>query len=334
MLMNKYCLVKVQNYDQWNDFVESSPQGTIFANSEYLEHVGRKFALFFVLRGEEIKAGLALIVSDDEKAVEIDDLVIYNGILFVDDKKQKHVSATFERFEITEFVIDELDKKYQKIEMALSPHFIDTRPFLWHNYHSQQVSEKFSLQLRYTSYLNIAELRETNDEFNCEIYRNLARLRQRRIREAKSVNSATVHEFDPELFIFFYQQLLLSQNIDISTVKLDRIKNLLIFLLQQTYTAYFSVKNDKKEIIYQTLFCFDSKRAYSLFGAGNVENTERYQGTMAFWEAFKYLAREKKINEIDMEGVNSPKRGWFKLSFGGNLLPYFQVRKNLKSLSI
>ena len=37
------------------------------------------------------------------------------------------------------------------------------------------------------------------------------------------------------------------------------------------------------------------------------------------------LANRTKIGEVDMEGVNSPQRGWFKLGFGGNLLPYYQI---------
>jgi hypothetical protein len=31
------------------------------------------------------------------------------------------------------------------------------------------------------------------------------------------------------------------------------------------------------------------------------------------------------IAEVDLEGVNSPRRGWFKLSFGGALLPYYEL---------
>ena len=34
---------------------------------------------------------------------------------------------------------------------------------------------------------------------------------------------------------------------------------------------------------------------------------------------------ENNINEIDLEGVNSPLRGSFKLSFGGNLKNYYQL---------
>lgn len=326
--MNKYSLIKVQDYIKWDEFVESSPQGTIFSNSEYLQHIGRKFKLFYVLRGNELKAGVSLILSDDEKSTEIDDLVIYNGIMFVADKRQKHVSAIFERFEITEYIINELNKKYEKIEMALSPHFEDSRPFLWHNYHSENISEKFSFVLKYTSYLNISEFSDnTINEFDTKIFANLERLRQRRIKESRMNHSITVNDFDPGLFLTFYEQLLHSQNIIVPSNKLNRIHDLIVYLLNSNMAKAFSILNSKKNIVYKTLFCFDSKRAYSLFGAGNLDENERYKGTIAFWDAFKYLAKEKDIKEVDMEGVNSPKRGWFKLSFGGNLLPYFHVIK-------
>jgi hypothetical protein len=320
-------MIKVREYDKWNEFVESSPQGTIFSNSEYLLHTGRKFILFYVLRGDVVKAGVSLVLSDDEQSTEIDDLVIYNGIMFVNDKRQKQVSAIFERFEITEFIINELDKKFKKIAMAMSPHFEDARPFLWHNYHSQDLSEKFSYELKYTSYLNIAELKGNINDSDSDMYRNMERLRQRRIRESRIDNSITVREFDPELFIEFYKQMIIMQNIDVSFNKLNQIRNLIEFLLTQKNTECFSVLNHRRDVIYKTLFCYDSKRAYSLFGAGVTEKSERYKGTIAFWDAFKSLANKNNIKEVDLEGINSPKRGWFKLSFGGNLLPYFHFIK-------
>ena len=35
---------------------------------------------------------------------------------------------------------------------------------------------------------------------------------------------------------------------------------------------------------------------------------------------------EESINSIDLEGVNSPNRGWFKLSLGGELNPYYKIK--------
>ena len=68
------------------------------------------------------------------------------------------------------------------------------------------------------------------------------------------------------------------------------------------------------------------KRSYYLYGAGNPKLSElgRY---FAHWKAFEYLAKEQSIQTIDLEGVNSPNRGWFKLGFGGDLINYFKVSR-------
>ena len=38
-----------------------------------------------------------------------------------------------------------------------------------------------------------------------------------------------------------------------------------------------------------------------------------------------YHLNEIGIKTVDLEGVNSPNRGWFKLSFGGNIIPYYEL---------
>jgi hypothetical protein len=103
---------------------------------------------------------------------------------------------------------------------------------------------------------------------------------------------------------------------------------LITVLLNKKMATMTVTKNKKGDILYITIFCFDKKRAYYLFGAGNSDNNARYKGTIAFWETFKILAQKYHIKEVDLEGVNSPNRGWYKLSFGGDLKTYYHVKLN------
>jgi len=107
--MSKYRFVEVKDAELWNSVVVSSLQYTIFSNSNYLRFIERKYALFFVYKGQQIKAAVSLILSDDEKRCEIDDLSIYNGILFFNNIEQKRTNSRVERFELTEFIIEELN---------------------------------------------------------------------------------------------------------------------------------------------------------------------------------------------------------------------------------
>jgi hypothetical protein len=323
--MAKYSLVAVENAEEWDRFVDQSPQGTVFSYSEYLENTCYKNIRHYVYQGSEIKAGLVLNLSDDESCCVLDDLVIYNGIIFRDDKTAKPVKARSERFEITEFIIDELSKKYSSIKMALAPQFEDVRPFLWHNYHSENSNKKFSLDIRYTSYLAIRELASQLDEMNTELFRNLETIRQRNIREARKSGAILTKESDAQLFISFYTALMKEQGETVPLEKLRRMENLIDVLIKNDQGAMYCAQTSEGKPGYITIFCKDRRRAYYLFGAGNPEIKERYLGTIAFWDAFKDLANTHGINEVDLEGVNSPQRGWFKLSFGGDLKCYYQL---------
>jgi len=310
---------------EWDRFVDMSPQGTIFCYSDYLANIDRKAIRYYVCRGSEKKAGLALILSDCESMCVLDDLVIYNGLLFNEDPATKLVKKRSERYEIAEFVIQELDKKFSQIEMALAPQFEDIRPFLWHNYHSDDLSGKFAVDPRYTTYLSVEELASASDEEDTDIFRNLETIRQRNIREARKSGVTFARGNDIQIFIRFYAALLERQGETVPPEKLKRMEHLIDALLKNGRAVMYCATNASGAPGYITIFCMDKRRAYYLFGAGSPELQERYLGTIAFWEAFKDLAGKEGVKEIDLEGVNSPNRGWFKLSFGGDLRSYYQL---------
>ena len=107
------------------------------------------------------------------------------------------------------------------------------------------------------------------------------------------------------------------------------MSNLIEALINNDRGVLIEISNASGQIIYIVFYVWDRIRAYYLFGAGNPDASEPWQGTLAHWEAFKYLSKTKLIRVIDFEGVNSPKRGWFKLSFGGELINYYHLSRKL-----
>ena len=325
--MGKYSLVAADDFEEWDSFVDRSPQGTIFSKSYYLLAADVNHALFYVLKGQEKKAAVALTLSRDGGSCILDDLVIYNGIMFQDCKTQKPVKERAERFEIVEHIISELVKQYSSIEMSLVPQLEDMRPFLWHNYDSDQLEDKFKIDIRYTSYLNISELAVIRNEEETNIFLNLDTLRQRNIRQARNEKFLVTKELEIELFMRFYTKLMRGQGEEASEGKLLRIKNLIHKLIKSGNANVYFSRNATGDIGYITIFCHDKRRSYYLFGAGSPEVKGHCYGTIAFWDAFKDLSQNSGVTEIDLEGINSPKRGWFKLSFGGDFKTYYQVKK-------
>lgn len=325
-MSNKFEIEEIKDLELWQKSVEHTPQYTMFVSKVYLESFGGNYKTFLVKKGIEFKACFCILLSGCEKEIILDDLVIYSGFFFREDITQKEVKAKSERFEISELIINFLAQKYTKIQMALSTKIEDMRPFLWHNYGSTNKHELFTLDLRYTSYIDISELQNFKNEEDTKIFKNLETLRQRNIRQARKDNSITVEELHIDFFIDYYKKLINSQNQSVSASKLLNMSNIIKNTLHHKQAVMFATKNGKEEIVYLTVFTFDKYRAYYLFGAGNPEATEHYRGTICFWDAFINLAQKFNIQEVDMEGINSPNRGWFKLGFGGTIQPYYEVR--------
>ena len=277
--MNKFKLESVNNLDDWDDFVSSSPQGTIFSYSYYLELSVDHYKLFWIKKGNQIKAGIVLILNEKGDQIILDDLVIHSGLMFVEDNIQKKSKEKSEHFEITEFVINYLDKNYSRISVALSPKFEDMRPFLWHNYHLDDSYARYSLDLRYTSRLDISELfLQKTDEKNT-LFCNMDSKRQTDVQRAieSGLKFSTSHNSDDLLEL--YKLTMINQGQSVSDEKIYRMK-FLIEGLELRHSLYLcSVENKKGLLTYMTAFTVDNNFSYYLFGAGNPNLMDRYDGT-------------------------------------------------------
>ncbi len=325
----KLSLVPVTTDDAWDDLVRRSPQGTLFSERLYLKAAGRDHHLYWVKQGTETKAGIALIVSDDGKSCELDDLVIYGGLLFDLDPKRQMVKRRHDAFQITEFFIEQVARIYETIDVQLSPEFWDMRPFQWYRYRDQD-KYKFSLDLRYTSYFDISTLQDyVGREEESPCFNNMETVRRYSVREARKKMGSIARVDNSDALIDFYRALMDRQGDTQSTAKLSSMKTVIDVLVRAGRGVVYHVLNSMGTVIYSIVYGWDAKRAYYLFGAGHPEISEPWQGTLAHWEAFKDLAQRLNIGEVDLEGVNSPQRGWFKLGFGGDLRPYYRVYKGV-----
>lgn len=311
----------------WSQLVQQSPQGNLFNESIYLKFASVNCEKFLISQGSEIKAGVCIVKGDGPRECKLDHLVIHNGILFSHNSQKKRVKQCFEQFELTEFIIHQLSLRFDSIELALSPFFKDLRPFLWHCYHSENSEDRFKLDLRYTTFIDISSLDSNIAAEKTEAFINLEILRQRHIRHAQKSGGIVDKTQSANRLIDFYRDLMSRQKQSPSEHQLSRIQSLIEGLVISNMGAIYEVKNSSGIVVYVVAYGWDSKRAYYLFGAGNSLVNEPWQGTLGHWEAFKDFATNLNIKEVDMEGVNSPQRGWFKMSFGGRLMPYYQIYK-------
>jgi len=307
----------------WDAFISASPDTSVFITSSYLAHTGCRLGLYRCYNADEPRAVVAVVESSDGTSAVIDDLVIYSGICFgAPTSGQSRAQRISERHEIATFIVGALTERYEAVEFSLAPSIDDVRPFLWHNY--GQDTERFSVDVRYTSYLSIADFAGAKRLEDIEAYRQATGARRQEIRYARRDGVITEEFRDVSVFIDFYRRTMERQGEAVGLATLERMATLVEALLGNGSARMFFSRTADGSPGSVAVYAVDTLRAYYLFGASDPALRNTATGTAILWDAFTALAA-RGVAQIDLEGVNSPRRGWFKLSFGGSLVPYYQV---------
>ena len=324
-ISSKYQWTLCESEEAWSYIIHNSTSSNLFFSQLYLNSTHVNYNRFIIQQGQQIKAGVCVIEDSRGTSCTLDDLVIYNGLIIVDDFTKKEVRRVSETFLLTEFTVNMLTKRYKTLSLALPPSIQDLRPFLWHNYHENSLTAKFRVDIRYTSYLDISSLFSADNIENSSLFRSMDTLRQRHFRMAVKHGATVSFNGSTEHLIDNYYQLMASQGEIVNSAKLNRIKALIEALISSGQSILVNVLNSEKNVIYSVAYAWDNHRAYYLFGAGSKKYSEPWMGTFAHLNAFMYLSQNQQISWIDLEGVNSPDRGKFKMSFGGQLVQYHEV---------
>ncbi len=321
--MPELALRPVADDAAWDALVQRSAQGTLFASAAFLQATGCPHQRWAVVQGQSVKAALLLPTSADGCAVVADDLIIHAGPMFALDPQRQAVKRRHDEFEISAFVAAELAQRFTHVELPLAPQVSDLRPFLWHAYHGPK-AQQYRLDLRYTSYVDTSSLARVapEDAETTACFVAMETVRRYSVREARKKGGSVRVVKDSAPLVAHYRELMQAQGEQAPEGKLAAMQRVMDRLIAVGRGALIHVHDADGTLLYCVFYGWDQHRAYYLYGAGHPQRSAPWQGTLAHWFAFGHLAREHGVVEVDMEGVNSPQRGWFKLGFGGSLQPY------------
>ena len=323
-MASTYRLEKINNSEQWDKFVHGTDYATIFQYGDYLDALQARCSRYFVYNKQELRAAFVIVEDPSGENAILDDFLIYNGLAFGQTTTgQNHAQRLSEHFRITEFVAETLPTIYKNIEIPLTPATSDVRPFLWVNHGTD--APKFRADVRYTSYLDISDFYQSERLEDIAAYNRAAKARRQIIRYAKRDQVHTEEEFDANSFVALYSKTMGRQDINVAQQENNKMRCLLESLNEKECIRMFSSRTKNGLVGSMACFAIDHQRAYYLFGANEPTLRDYHTGTSVLWDAF-YILNGDGTNQVDLEGVNSPARGWFKLSFGGVLLPYYEMQ--------
>jgi len=319
---NNFSIKEITSKKRWEELLFLIDKPSIFDTQKYQAVADEKLFKVCIFKGNDPYAVFYSPTLDDE--IVDSEYFIHSGTRLLHQisgikKSALHSDLFTSNALICEYICD----NFSKIKFRMHPDIIDLRPFLWKNYDNNL--GKFLIDIRYTLIVNISEMflkKYEESELFSNFDRNIAR-------DIKKGNQS-------EYRIFFNTNLNFMPNLYVKTFERNgktpdgkKVKKIyeIVDQLVKNKLGLFSILVRGNDPIYFSIFAIRDNKACHLYGGGDYELLERQDCSVLLWESFKKLS-EMGVYSVDLEGINSPKRGSYKLGFGGKIVPYYELSWN------
>lgn len=317
--MDKYLLKRFDNNQQWDEFVEHSPQGSIFCQSSFLKALNVSYDLWLIEEKGQPQAGAIILRNENEVIIAPHSYAMYQGILFAEKSGAfpPHSKSKW-KLEVFDELLAGLSEQYNRLSFCLHYAHEDLRGLQWFHYHEPHLG-KFKFELNYTGLVDLAAY------FEFEAY--LASIRPTRryeYRQALSKNLTLEVSSDIDTFYRLYELTFLRQGITLNEQENSLAHSIVATALSNGFGELLICREESGQAIASTLFLYDNVCGYYMFGANHPDYNKLNGGTFLMVENIR-RCMERGLKFVDMVGVNSPNSGDFKASFNAVPVPYFVV---------
>ena len=308
------------NKQKWDDFVEASPQGNPFCATYFLDALKEDYDLLFVKQGERNVLGALVLNRKGEPIRAPYPFTMYQGVLFNSSILNMSYHRRAKRtLEITDFLLSEMEKRYNRISFCLHYMIEDLRSFQWFHYHEPQLG-RFNIELCYTGTLDLSPIQDFEDYLM-----SVRKVRRYEYRQAQKDGFIIEESKNLDILVELHDLTFQKQGIK-KNEKREQLVRAISEAALSSGNGKLLVCRDKKGIVASvSLFLYDSQCGYYLFGANNPEYLNTGSGTYLLLEQIRQC-KEKGFKKVDFVGINSPNRGDFKTSFNAMPAPYFIVK--------
>jgi hypothetical protein len=296
--------IQSQEYNKWNDFVDKSPQGSIFCKTWYLKTLGVNFEILVIEENLLIKAGIVL-AKNFMNSYSNPMFDKYLGVIFSFESKvtQKVVSK---QYKMLSAIVDEV-KKFKSFDYHFHPNFKNWIPFFW---------EDFSQQTRYTYRICYSD-KSLESIYSC-FHSNL----KNDINFSQKNNIKITMDVPMDLFFEIINKTFLRQGSKAPFNK-NKIQNYINKLSELNHYRSFSAEDKEGNILAVCGIVFDTNSSFLILNGIDIENHIRGANAMMIYESIKYF--KKRSIYYDFEGSMLPGVEQFYRRFGGELTPYMRV---------
>lgn len=304
--------------DHWDKFILNTVNKNIYSLSEFLNNK-KKIKKYFILNNEEIIASFALNFEDGHVFLGEN---IYSTINFKKFSAINKSSIVYKKFSIISAYLDFVCNNFNAADLIFDFHVNDLRPFFWKNFDLKK--DLFVVKkVLYTSIINIENDLTKKNLLNTSFFKNLSRSTKQQYKKSSENNFKFKEEFNLSFAKEVVEKTFQRQNKEID-FDISKVFNIYDKLYKKKLIKMFVVEDDMNIKKSFTIFSLIADHAIYLNGGRlGIENND-FSLTYNLVNSIISL-KELSIISIDLEGLNSPRRSFWKSGFGGKIVPYYAV---------
>jgi GNAT superfamily N-acetyltransferase len=310
-------LIECTDKERWDRFTEESPHGSIFCLTPFLDALEEEYRLFLVEEEGEAQAGVVLILHGGQPFPGQYPLTMYQGVLLgVNLCRQPPYRRAPQTLEVLDFLLTELEKRYDRIVVCQHHRFEDLRAFSLFQFDGSERGE-FRIDLQYSGLLDLALVADFDQYLG-----SIRTVRRQEYRRCQASGFCISLSQDLELLDWLHDLTFARQGIDRPAEAVRTLRSISRAALSQGFGELSTCVAPDGTVASATLFLFDRSCAYYWVAANHPAFRKTGCGTYLMIENLRHW-QEKGLAAVDFVGINSPNRGDFKTSFNAVPIPYF-----------
>jgi len=295
-------------FPMWDDFVDESPQGTLFHKSFWLRALGSTPIIYGCFRGGTLFAGFPLPCRTEFgiKLAMSPPLTPYLGVIFK-HQDTKYVTRLSQEKRISREIARTLKGGFHHVSYGFPPGMVDLQPFVW---------EGFATSVTYTYIIHLENELEN-------IWMSLTDKNRNQIRKAEKDGITVVLSDDFNYTVSLVEKTFARQNKSLFPKSAACAYN--DVLKKRNQCKSFLAKDINNNLVAAVYIAWDNKRSYYQLGGYDSEKSHGGASALALWEAIRFSKNELGLREFDFEGSMIPRLEEFFREFGGELISCYHV---------
>ena len=302
-----------QDAEQWQRFVAASPQGTRYCTPAIITALNCEADYWLVMRNGYPVAGIP-VITRNKAGSGLPMHSYYTGLMLHDEAwRGKANRRTENLLAISEQAMHSLCEQYDAFQLCLHPDITDVRGFDWFHYHTPERG-RIAITPRYSASVAL----DTDRLFAAA--RGSRRREYHYAQEREQQSFATDGSVDELLHL--WQASLGRQGQPPDSVETDTTRRFAETLLAQGQGIIGVTRDRHGEATTAGLLMLDYHHTAHLPVVGTGDT--RYGGSLLYFSLMQ-TAAGLGCKLLDFNGANSPQRGYFKHSIGGDARLYFHL---------